>query len=195
MSHFELPIAFQQPKTSVWENYVPIIENTETKELLVHLTSPIDRPSEYSELYHRIKHAPADYTVHLIINTPGGDLDSALMIIDAINSSEARTIGHLSGTVASAGTVIALACNELIFGGYIQFMVHNYSTEVVGKGHEIKAYQQFVEKNLRNAFQTLYKGFLSDEEVESVIEGSDFYFNAQETEERWLRRKAILTEG
>lgn len=190
--HFEIPVIYQSPKSSVWEQYAPIIENEEIKELTVYLTDEIADPMKYSELYHRVKNLPADYVVHFIINTPGGAIDSALMIVDAMKTTAARKIGHLSGSIASAGTIIALACDELIIGNYISFMVHNYSTGMTGKGHEIKAYQNFVEQNLTEAFTDFYKGFLTTEEIEEVIDGEDFYFNAKEVEERWLARKEAL---
>lgn len=43
------------------------------------------------------------------------------------------------------------------------------------KGHEIKAHQQFVDKNLNTSFRTFYKGFLTDKEIGQVIDGQDMW--------------------
>ena len=57
--------------------------------------------------------SPAE-TLHFYINTaPGGIIDSAFQLTDVVKSSGATIIGHLFGIAASAGTIIALACDQL----------------------------------------------------------------------------------
>jgi ATP-dependent protease ClpP protease subunit len=69
-------------------------------------------------------------TIH--INNGGGSIDSAFQIINSMKNSKAHIIGKLSGTVASASTVISLYCHELIVADFTAFMIHNYSGGVVG---------------------------------------------------------------
>lgn len=182
---------FLREKHTVWDNVVPIVAH-DNGDLEVYLTDSIDEPLAYNELCHRLRLAPASSTVTLHINTPGGIIDSALMIIDAIRASKARVIGYLTGTVASAGTIIALACENIIVGDHTTFMIHNYSASGIhGKGHEIKAYQTFVDANLEAAFRSFYSGFLSTKEMTSVIDGQDLWLNKDEVMRRW----AIKTSG
>jgi len=102
-----------KPKSGdVWDKYVPIITSKNHTE--VFLTDQIDDPSEYNELCFRLKTASPAEVFTLYINTPGGIIDSAVMIIDAIKTSKAKVIAEISGTVASAGTIITLACDEVI---------------------------------------------------------------------------------
>lgn len=182
---------FLREKHTIWDNLVPIVAH-DNGDLEVYLTDSIDEPSVFAELCHRLRLAPASSTVTLHINTPGGIIDSALMIIDAMTASKAHIIGCLTGSVASAGTIIALACDELVLGQHLTFMIHNYSGGMVGKGHEMKAHQEFVDRNLNDAFKSLYAGFLSPKEMQAIIDGRDMWLNADEVATRWAARQALL---
>jgi ATP-dependent protease ClpP protease subunit len=54
------------------------------------------------------------------------------MIAAAIKHSKAKVIGQLSGTVASAGTLITMACDEIVVTPHLSFMIHNYSGGMAG---------------------------------------------------------------
>lgn len=165
-------------KTSVWDSYVPII--TEKNHTKVYLTDAIDEPSLYNELCYKLKSASNAEIFTLYINTPGGIIDSATMIVDAIKNSKAKVIAEISGTVASAGTVITLACDEVKVADHTAFMIHNYSGGMVGKGHEMKARQEFVDSSLNAAFKVFYKDFLSEDEMNAVIDGKDMWMGKDE---------------
>jgi ATP-dependent protease ClpP protease subunit len=177
----------KEEANTVWDDYVPIVQTGD--KIDVYLTDVIDAPSNYNKLCNLIKNAPAYVTVTLHINNGGGHIDSALMIIDAIKNSDATVIANLSGTVASAATIITMACDDITTTKYLSFMIHNYSTGMQGKGHELKAYQNFTDRELNRAFREIYKGFLTDEEMNKVIDGQDMWLNEDEVEERWLQRK------
>ena len=70
-------------------------------------------------------------------------------------------------------------------------MIHNYSTGLVGKGHEIKQQQAFMEKSMVKAFSDFYLGFLTAAEIESVIEGKDLWMAEDEVKTRWNNFKEL----
>lgn len=184
---------FKVPKHSIWDNAVPII-TTDSGDVTAYISDQIDEAFTYNELCYRLKHAPAEATVTLHLNTPGGYLHSAMMLVDAIKNAKAKTVAYLTGTVASAGTIIALSCDELIVSDHLSFMIHNYSGGISGKGHEMKAQQEFSDKNLNSAFNDFYAGFLTPEEMSNIIDGKDMWLTSEETRVRWARRKALLEE-
>jgi hypothetical protein len=73
-------------------------------------------------------------------------------------------------------------------------MIHNYSGGMAGKGHEMKARQKFTDEHLNEAFKSFYKGFLSETEMTSVIDGTDLWMGTNEVRERWKNRLACLDE-
>jgi ATP-dependent protease ClpP protease subunit len=129
----------------------------------------------------------------LVINSPGGILDSAFMVADAITRSQASVSAYVVGTVASAATIVALACDKLEASENLAFMIHNYSSGIQGKGHEMKARQTFIDNELNKSFERYYLGFLSKEEITDVIEGKDIWLNSQEVMQRWeIKQKNTL---
>lgn len=175
---------------SDWDMYVPII--TEENNHTVYLTDPITEPSYYNKLTHKLYTANEYDTFTLVINNGGGILDSAFMVTNAIKASKAKVTCRIVGTVASAATIIAMVCDELVTTSNVTFMVHNYSSGMQGKGHEMKARQKFIDVELERAFKEFYLGFLTKDEIQDVIDGKDMWMNAKEVEERWKRKKSLL---
>jgi len=175
---------------SEWDNFVPVV--TDGIHYTAYLTENIGEPSQYNRLYHKLLSADEYNEFTLVISSPGGILDSAFMVADAIKSSPAKVTCKLIGTVASAATIIALVCDEIETTFNLAFMIHNYSSVgLSGKGHEIKAQQRFTDKELNKSFKKYYAGFLSNKEIEDVIDGKDIWLNAEEVNERWEKKKSL----
>lgn len=188
----DLDTLFSTPKTSVWDNYVPLITNKNIT--TVYLTDVIESPARYNELCHKLDTASEAENFYIYINTPGGILDAAIMLVNSIKNTKATTIARLSGTVASAGTVITLACQEIEIAPHTAFMIHNYSGGLIGKGHELKAHQEFVDSNLNRSFLDFYGGFLTPTEIKQVIDGKDLWMGTEEVQRRLLKRSEINSE-
>ena len=140
-----------------------------------------------------IRQASSKEVIRLHLNTAGGRLDSTNMIISAMENSDAYIIGVLSGSIASAGTMLALACDEIECSIALEFMIHYFSGGTLGKGHEIKSHNQFIEKHMPMVFREYYKGFLSNKEIDDVINGKDIWLNGAEVLERFKNMKLGAT--
>jgi hypothetical protein len=60
------------------------------------------------------------------------------------------------------------------------------------KGHEMKSRQEFIDASLNSAFRAFYSGFLTEEEMDEIIEGKDYWMDKSEVLVRWAARKAFL---
>ena len=80
---------------------------------------------------------PTD-TLHLRINSPGGDVFEARAIAAAIGQHAGKTVAHIDGLAASAATTIASAADEveIVDGGF--YMVHNAWTFAMGNKHDMR---------------------------------------------------------
>ena len=184
---------FATPKTTVFDNYVPMITNKHTT--TVYLTDVIEAPPLYNELCYKLDNASPAEEFFIYINTPGGILDAAIMLVSSIKNTAANTTARLSGTVASAGTIIALACKNVEVADHTAFMIHNYSGGLFGKGHELKAHQEFVDANLNKSFSSFYEGFLTPAEIKRVIDGKDYWMNKDEVLSRLDRKNGYSEEA
>ena len=185
-------ITIPKDPARIWDTVVPIVVDEEKNTVVAYLTGTIEDPSTYNELCYLLHTADKETVFDLYINTPGGIIDSAFMITNAIETSKAKITAYLSGTVASAGTMISLACDKILPAPHLSFMIHNYSGGMSGKGHEMKARQKFTDEHLNTAFKSFYSGFLTDDEMTNVIEGTDLWMGTAEVEERWENRVNYL---
>jgi ATP-dependent protease ClpP protease subunit len=182
---FEIDLGGKQ-KTSVWDDYVPIVKAGQHTD--VYLTAGIEAPEDYNQLCYILERSFTSETITLHINNGGGYIDSGFMIIDALKKSAATVTAKLTGTVASAATIIALACDKVEIADHTAFMIHNYSGGVQGKGNEMKAQMDFTHAGLQAAFKDIYGGFLTEDEMENVIADRDMWLTKREVEKRWKAR-------
>jgi ATP-dependent Clp protease, protease subunit len=71
-------------------------------------------------------------TIHLRINSPGGDVFEARAIVSAMQRSSSRFIAHVDALAASAASVIAVAADEVIMAPGSMLMIHNAWTLAMG---------------------------------------------------------------
>jgi len=168
----------------VWQQYIPIIKsNKHTYD--IYLQDAIESPAIYNEVCHVLSTSTKKDKINLHINTPGGYLDTAFRLVEAIDDCKAETTAILTGTVASAGTLIALRCDKLKTPSHLQFMIHNYSGGTSGKGNEIIEHVTFSNAEITRSFNTVYLGFLSKKEIKRVIAGTDMWMDAKDVKHRW----------
>lgn len=80
----------------------------------------------------------ASTTLHVRFNTPGGDVFEGRAIRTALQQFKGKTIGHIDGLCASAGTTIADACDEIQISQGAFYMIHNGWTLAMGDKNEMK---------------------------------------------------------
>lgn len=76
-------------------------------------------------------------TIHLRINSPGGDVFAAQAICQAIRDTGAKVIAHVDGYAASAATVIANAADEIEMAAGGFYMIHNAWTWAMGNANDL----------------------------------------------------------
>lgn len=178
---------FTSPK--VWEDYIPIVKTDQG--FTAYLSNEVIEPAAFNELCDCVAKATEEDLIILKINNGGGDISSAFMLIDSIKASPATVQVELSGTVASAATMIALAVESMTVSPFCSFMVHNYSGGMAGKGNELKARQKHIDSHLELVFESIYVDLLTPEEIVSVIDGTDIWLSGTEVVDRLDR--ACLT--
>ncbi|WMM95592.1 putative Clp protease [Roseobacter phage CRP-143] len=191
MEAFQLDLAslLNDKEHPVWDRPVPIRYDQALGTYECYITGAIEDPFNYNELCYVLEQAAEGEVAVLHINTYGGIIDSAFKIIASIKRSKAKVVARLTGTVASAGTIIALCCDDVEVEDFTHFMIHNYSTGTQGKGHEIMEYVNFNDKDLKKTFTQLYSGFLSTREINEVIKGKDMWLTAEQVRERWAKKQ------
>lgn len=149
-----------------------------------YVTDGIGDVDPYFNLINTLKTSEQHDTIFININTPGGNLYTALQIISAIKQSAATVVTCMEGLVASAGTMIFLAGHRHMIGPNSSFMAHNYSGYSHGKGNELKTRQEFDERNFLQLMRDIYTGFLTETEILALMEDRDVWLTADEVAKR-----------
>lgn len=151
----------------------------------IYLFDDIESPREFTDIINLLNSAQEQDEIIFHINTLGGSFYSALALIDAINNTLATTLASLSGVVASAGTIIALAVDGIRVSNGLEFMSHYYTTGYWGKGNELEAQAEFSIPHMKKVFRELYKDFYTKKEITRIIRGEDSYLSGDEVIARW----------
>lgn len=189
MDILELLGGHEDEKHSPFDDYVPVIQSKDGRSTTIYLTEAISYPSEYNKSCLALESAVPGDNITIKINNGGGSIDSAFQFIDAMKRCKGHIKVEISGSACSAATVITMYAHELYVADFTSFMIHNYSTGMAGKGHELKSYQEHTDKELNSAFRTIYKGFLTDKEMTQVINGKDIWMGKDEVLSRWVNKQ------
>lgn len=149
-----------------------------------YLTGAIGDPEEYLDLCNILRSASPQDEVVIRFNTPGGQVRTGNMIINAIEESEANVIGFIESDCGSMGTYIFLACHTWGVSESAEFFAHTCTSGSYGKEHETYEQAVFLRKQQHKLMRKRYANFLTEVEIEKVISGSDVYLDADEIMER-----------
>lgn len=149
-----------------------------------NLDEDIKEPSYYRNLIEVLNNATEQDLVVLNINSGGGMLDSAISIIDALRNTRANTLAWISGSAYSAAGLIALSCQNVEVGEFATLMCHNSQYGLGGYTTDIKDRALFEHKMTSKIMQSVYRFFLSPEEIESVLMNKTLWMDADEIIER-----------
>ena len=132
--------------------------------------------------YNMMEPELAPERITLMINSPGGRVDSCLTLIDAMNTSEIPVDTMASGLAASCGILTLMAGDVRYASKSAQIMSHQYAAGSQGKEHELygrmKSFEQTSEWMVDH-----YKHFtgLSEKKIRKELLGpTDVWLSPQE---------------
>lgn len=149
-----------------------------------YLSDPLGPPREYVEMIHRIKCASPHDVIYIYLNTPGGQINTGIQLISAMKMSQAHIVTVVEGEVCSLGTLIFLYGDEMVVHDHCLFMVHNHSGGAFGKGHEYLASANATVKWFEEFARDTYTGFMTESEIDRLLDGADFWMTSPEIRER-----------
>ena len=159
-----------------------------------NLDEDIKEPSYYRNLIEVLNNATEQDLVVLNINSGGGHLDSAISIIDALRNTRANTLAWISGSAYSAAGIIALSCSNLEVGEFATLMCHNSQYGLGGYTTDIKDRAVFEHKMISKIMHSVYKHFLSVDEVEAILSNKTIWMDADEIVERFAKMQEKLQD-
>ena len=154
-----------------------------------YLTGRIEEADQYIAVFDMIRHATSEDVVKIYVNSPGGDLFTALQFGRAMGDSDATIIVSVEGQCCSAATIIALAADMVELSNHCVWMCHNYSSGMIGKGHELHSQAEFERDWSIKLMKDIYDGFLSESEIQRMLNGADIWMGTDDVMERLNKRQ------
>lgn len=169
------------------DDFNPISKGFRKTAAVVHefyLSGYIDEPQEYIEWFDTIRNATANDTIKIYINSHGGAVDTAIQFMRVLSETDAVVVCSVEGSCMSAATMIFLCAQEFEITPHSLFMFHNYSGGIFGKGGEIFD-QALFERDWSSRFlQHIYKDFLTDGEIKSLLDNKDIWLHSEDVLKR-----------
>lgn len=150
----------------------------------IYISEEIVEPAKYDQLCHFLRTMSEGDEANIYINSPGGDMAAGIAIMQAMIECPGNVRTILSGTGYSCGAFLFLAGDERIVTEHSHLLLHHYSSQMRGKGSEQAAHVSSSLSWYRQIVNDLCAGFLSLEEINSMLEGKDIWMQADEIETR-----------
>lgn len=154
-----------------------------------YLSGDIESAENYIQWFDTIRHASENDVVKVYINSPGGDVFTAIQFIRALKETSANVVMSVEGICASAATMIMLYGESFEISEHSMFMFHNYSSGTFGKGGEMFDQLQHERKWSEKLLRDIYKDFLTETEVTSLLDNKDIWMDGDEVVKRLKARQ------
>lgn len=184
MAH-AFPFPFQIPGSN--KNYINTSEVT-SHHHDVFIDSEIEEPENYRELISLLFNAGENDTIHFFINSGGGNLDTALAIVEGLKNTNAHVTAFIMGACHSAASIISMYCHGVVVLDNAYSMVHTASFGSSGNTSNVKAHTEFTVKMVEKLLNETYEGFLNKDELANVKKGVELWFDADEIRTRMASR-------
>ena len=149
-----------------------------------YISGDIGPALHYIEMIHIIRSAAPTDVVHIHLNSTGGQLDTGIQIINAMNESKAHIVCSIEAQAYSMASLIFLSADSFIVHDNSILMIHNFSSGIIGKGNEQRLRLNALTDLFEKFAKPIYLPFVSEEEFDGVIDGKDIWFLTDEIKER-----------
>lgn len=140
----------------------------------------VTSPNYYRFELEALSVAEQDTPVEITVNTDGGSLATGIEMVNGILSCKAPVKGILRSSCHSCGSIIFLACDSHEVGIASEMLLHSGSGGVGGTPAQAMERAKSYKRQVRTLFDTVYKGFLTEEELDLMIEEDKEYIFGEE---------------
>jgi len=160
----------------------------------IYLFGPIISASQFIPAIEMLDAAGENDIVIIHLSSPGGSLNATDTFLAAMRECEARIIVKATGGVHSAGSVILMNADEFTLSENFNCLVHNGACGPGGKFSDWRAAAAHTDAYMERVMRNTYKGFMTNEEIDQLLAGKDFWFDAEEFVRRFNVRNNVLQE-
>jgi len=146
-------------------------------------------------VFNELREAKENDYLEFMINSGGGFVHEGMQFYNIIQEKfYGRTIAYLDNRGYSMGAMLFSMADKRVIYPYSDFMYHNYSGGASGKGGDVKARVDHIDKHLKEFFYDIIvnRGFLTKDEFEQMLVGQDYWMGAKELCKRGIATHVIF---
>lgn len=157
----------------------------------------VGSPEDHYDQLETLKHAnQGELFVCTISSCPGGNFSGLLAWKNALEGTQAHTVAILEGDLASAGTILPNFFDEIHVTPYTTYMMHSANLGIHrNTSANVERNAAFQAKQMERFLREVYEGFLTEVEIQKVLDGVELYMNDDEVQERLDNRREFLSEN
>lgn len=144
----------------------------------------IGESSQYTEHFNIYRNASPNDIVRVRINSVGGYISTLIQLVNSIKQCQATVITVLESEAMSAAGALFLQGDNFIVGEHATLMIHEPSGGNWDYHSKSKKYYEYHNQHSERVFKDYYKGFLTEDEIQSVLDGNDMWLDSDEITRR-----------
>ena len=126
------------------------VENSASDEATIYLYDTIVSDSLWGGVsaydFVQALNAITAPTIHVRINSPGGEVFAGQAMAQALREKPAKCIAHIDGYAASCASWVALACDEVVISEGGMVMIHCAQSCACGNADDLRECADLLEK-------------------------------------------------
>jgi len=161
------------------------VEVLAVKSATMYLSTMMENKINLAELLNEISDFTPDDRIKIVINSPGGLVSEGKSLINTLLGTGSKITTELLSDAASMAAILFCVGHKRVAYENSGIMFHTFSSGYVGKGGEMKDYIMHKTKNLEAFFRSHIIG-LTDEEIDKMIDGKEWWFGTKKMCERGI---------
>lgn len=157
----------------------------------INIDNEILGPENYRKVYSVLRKATNMDLINFHVNSVGGTILTFIQLYNLILNTKAKTVAYVYSAV-SAAALLVLSCDEVVVTEFSSMMFHSCSWDIGGTADQVKGQSDFFSEWNKEILTTVCKSFLSDKEIEKVLDNKEMWFNSKQIKQRLENRDKAL---
>lgn len=154
----------------------------------------IESPSQFSDMISALGMMEPEDEMIINLQSGGGCLSTTDTILHALRKTKGKVHFVATGFNASAATILLLDAPSFELSEDFKALIHCGSLGDAGNLNEMRQSAGFHIKHMENLLRNTYAGFLSEQEIEDMLNGKDVLLDAEQWCERHEQRNQWMQE-
>lgn len=148
---------------------------------------------QFEDVVNTLENAVEGDYVEIQLSTVGGALHAVVPMLSAMKRTAAHVHVHACSDVSSAGTLIMMLAHSVDINEYATMMFHTVQYGYCAAGANMDAYVKHTTQQNDKLIREMYTGFLSEVEIQRLLDGLEIYMTGEECVKR-LKNRADAIE-